>query len=160
MLKTIWGLNPSDPPLAPLTSQKCKNAPKMKKSPKLKKMAKYGPKMAKNEKLQKIQFIRGHPYDVQWPKNWWNPPKMKKKRPKNGPRHQKWPKNPKNGLIFQAFSKKFWFLDQIIYLYFCYMFWIIFPSCRNFGSKGVWGRCGLIWCSFSQILLDGMKISM
>ena len=35
------------------------------------------------------------------------PPKMKKKRPKNGPRHQKWPKNPKNGLIFQAFSKKF-----------------------------------------------------
>ena len=29
------------------------------------------------------------------------------KNEKNGPKHQKWPKNTKNGLIFQAFSKKF-----------------------------------------------------
>ena len=58
-------LTPLTPPLAPVTTRKCKNAPKWKTAQNWKK----GPKMAKNEKPQKMKSIRSHPYNVQWPKN-------------------------------------------------------------------------------------------
>ena len=69
------------------------------------------------------------------------PEKRPKKRPKTWEMTQNGPKSQKNGLFFEPFSKKFWFFDQIIYLYFSYMFWNFFPSCKKFGSKVVWGRC-------------------
>ena len=78
-------------------------------------------------------------------------PKKWKKRPKTWEMTQNGPKSQKNGLFFEPFSKKFWFFDQIIYLYFSYMFWNFFPSCKKFGSKVVWGRCVCIYVLYPVI---------
>ena len=74
---------PLTPPLATVTTQKCKKHSKMKKTAQNGKKCK---KMAKNEKLQKITLIRGHPLWYPVAKKFMKPhQKIKKygqKRPK------------------------------------------------------------------------------
>ena len=119
--------------------------PKMKNSPKLKKWPK---NCKKCKKLQKIKFIRGHPYDVQWPKNWWNPPKMKK----NGPKHEKWPKMgqkaKKMAYFLNPSVKNFDFLTKSFIYIFLICFGTFFPVAKNLGQKwfggAQWSRRGVL----------------
>ena len=66
------------------------------------------------------------------------------KNEKNGPKHQKWPKNTKKGLIFQAFGKKIDFLIKSSIYIFVICFGYFFPAAEILVQKWFGGGVSLI----------------